>query len=288
MDKANNLIWQAKMQMKTNWLNATNILEDGKRDFPSEREIYTTLGDIYLDKELHKKAIENFQKALELDPSDDHVRFKYGNCLLVLDEYRMALDQYNQCGTSFPELVYNKAFAYYKMGKLSLSIQLMEEIIKDPLTTEMPLIFMTELQFMKQQYDDAIFYIEMAEKRFGMQGNLQYLKGLAYFHQHFWLKSFIAFQKADKLAFATPNFLLNYGMVANKIGKYKLAEKILLNFIEESPNDGQGYAELINIYLEHDMIVKAEKLSKRAKKNAAYSLSLSMAYSKLSSYKKRS
>ncbi len=284
MNKTEKLIWQAKMLIKTNWINAKILLEEGKQDFPEEREIYIMLGDLYAQHDLHKEAIKNYQKALELEPNDDYLRFKFGNSLLVLDEYRLALDQYNLCEEKFPELTYNKAYAYYKMGKISISIQLMEEIVNDPLATEMPLIFMTELHFMKQEYEKAISYIDKAEKRFGVQGNFLYLKGLAYFHLENYLKAFINFQKAEKLAFSANHFCLNYGIVAHKIGKDNKAEKMLLKFIEDNPENGQGYAELINFYIDMSEIKKAEKIAKKAKKNSDFSLTLSLAYNKLHLY----
>ncbi|MFO7895479.1 MAG: tetratricopeptide repeat protein [Candidatus Cloacimonadales bacterium] len=287
MEKAKKLLWQAKMTMKTNWLSAREILENGTRDYPEELDLYIALGDLYMKKELHKKAIENYQKALKIAPKDERILFKNGNCLLMLDEFRLALDQYNLCETDFPELTYNKAFAYYKLGKIEQSIDLMKEIVKLPQHSEMPLIFITELSFIQRDYKAAIYYMEKAEKRFGRQGNLQYLKGLAYFHQQNWLKAFLAFQKADRLNFSSSNFLINYGIVANKIGKDQLSENILLRNIELHPNDGQSYAELINLYLEHDNLRAADKIAQQAKKNATFSLSLSMAYNKLDKAKRK-
>jgi len=201
MNKAEKLIWQAKMLIKSNWINARILLEDGKENFPEKQEIYIMLGDIYAQQDLHKEAIKNYQTALELNPKDDYLRFKYGNCLLVLGEYRLALDQYNQCVRKFPELTYNKAFAYYKMNKINISIQLMETIVEDPLATEMPLIFITELYLMKQEYEKAVSYIEKAERRFGFQGNILYLKGLAFMNMKNYLKAFVTFQKTEKLAY---------------------------------------------------------------------------------------
>lgn len=273
--------------MDTNWLHAKNILEDGTKEFPDEKDLYVTLGELYMNKELHKKAIENFQKALKITPLDENILFKNGNCFLMIDEFRLAIDQYNQCTEDLPELIYNKAFAYYKMGKIEISIELMQQILDRPLTTVMPLIFITELHFLQRDYKSAIVYIEKAEKRFGIQGNLQYLKGLAYYHQQIWLKAFVAFDQADKMGYHSVNFLLNYGIVANKIGRYKHAIKILTEYVENQPHDGHGYAELINIYLDHNDTKKADKIAKKAKKNATFTLALSLAYSKLDKRKRQ-
>ncbi|MCK4956271.1 MAG: tetratricopeptide repeat protein [Candidatus Cloacimonetes bacterium] len=285
MDKAHKLIWQAKMQMKTNWINAKRLLEAGIKEFPNEKELYLVLANLYLKQDLHKKAIRNFQEALKLSPNENYILFKTGNCFLMLDEYRLAIDQYNKCSESFPELIYNKAFAYYKLGKITTSISLMKQISSSAINTEMPLIFMTELHFLNHEYSKAISFIEEAERRFGKQGNLSYLKALAYYHQQYWLKAFVALQEADKMKLDTPNFLLNYGIVANKIGKTELAIDQLLRYIRLHNNDPQGYAELINIYLEHNRIEEANFVAQQAKKNSLFSLALSLSYNKLAKMK---
>jgi tetratricopeptide (TPR) repeat protein len=286
VEEAKKLLWQAKMTMKKNWLSAREILENGTKKYPEELDLLRALGDLYMKKELHKKAIESYQKALKLAPQDEQLLFKNGNCLLMLDEFRLALDQYNQCEVDFPELTYNKAFAYYKLGKIEQSIDLMKKIVKLPQHSEMPLIFITELCFIQRDYKAAIYYMEKAEKTFGPQANLQYLKGLAYFHQQSWLKAFLSFQKADRLKFDSSNFLINYGIVANKIGKYQLAEDIFFRNIHLHPNEGQGYAELINLFLQQKKLKAAEKIARQAKRQKAFSLSLSMAYNKLEKAKR--
>ena len=48
--KLNNILWQAKMQLKTNWMEAKRILQTGMDEFPDNIELHLFMAEIYFSK----------------------------------------------------------------------------------------------------------------------------------------------------------------------------------------------------------------------------------------------
>jgi tetratricopeptide (TPR) repeat protein len=187
-----------------------------------------------------------------------------GNNFLALEEYQLAIDFLGKIRETFPELIYNKAYAYSKLGKLEISIDLMEHLISDYATSEIPYLFLSELHFIKKDYQMALKYLELAEKRFGRRGSFHYLKGAAFSHLEQWLNAYIEFYEADKFHVDFQHFFRSYAISAEKIGKTGQAIELLHKNIENEPDDPLSYVELIKIYLEHDELEKAQKLLQEA------------------------
>ncbi len=281
MKRINNIIWQAKLEKRRNWLKATKLLQDGIREFPSEVSLYQELAEIYYAKRLTRKAISIYQKALSFKQNEDFIRTRIGNCFLSLNEYRIALDYYKKTEIETPELLYNIAFAYSKINRIDDSIEILKKVITLKLTSEIPFVFLAELFFMKKQFETAIGYLNKAESIFGKQGTFYYLKGLAYSNQKNWLKAYVEFQKAEKLKANSSHFYRLYGIASEKIGRTSQAIDNLLNSIRISPTDPANYIELIKIYLAHDRILEAYRVVQSSQRNVPLSFSLSLLHQQI-------
>ncbi|HHE38360.1 MAG TPA: hypothetical protein ENL20_07280 [Candidatus Cloacimonetes bacterium] len=281
MKKVTNIIWQAKLEKKRNWLKATKLLQDGIREFPTEISLYQELADIYYAKRLIRKAISIYQKALSFKQDEDFILMRIGNCFLSLNEYRIALDYYKNIKDETPELLYNRAFAYSKINRIDDSIEILKKVITLKLTSEIPFVFLAELYFTKKQFETAIGYLNKAENIFGKQGTFHYLKGLAYSNQKNWLKAFVEFQKAEKLKANSSHFYRLYGIASEKIGRTSQAIDNLLSSIKISPTDPANYIELIKIYLAHDRIQEAYRIIRSSQKSVPLSFSLSLLHQQI-------
>jgi tetratricopeptide (TPR) repeat protein len=125
-----NLLLRAEVLGKKNWLQAINLLEKATDDYPRERAIYLTLGDIYTRNKKFQQAINSYQKALTIDPKDEHLLFIIGNCYLSLNEYRMANVYYEQVSADTPELHYNQALAFAYSGQHEESLNHLMVLVK--------------------------------------------------------------------------------------------------------------------------------------------------------------
>lgn len=279
--KLSNILWQAKMQLNTNWLESKRILQTGLREFPNSVELLLFLAEIYFIKKLFRKAIGVYHQVLKIDPDNETAIFQLANSFLAISEYKLAIDYYDRLYADFPELLYNKAYAYSKLGRNDKSIAVLENIFYYKITSLLPYVFLAELYFLDGRHEDSIKTLEKAQLLFGKRGNISYLMGLAHYNLKNVLKAYVAFEDAEKLKVNSANFYKNYALTCNKIGKTEKAIDLLMNGIKSNPFDPIVYIELIQIYMEHDRFDEALAVAKLSRKNVPYSVTLSMLHDKL-------
>ncbi len=279
--KLSNILWQAKMQMNTNWLEAKRILQIGLIEFPRSVELLLFMAEIYFSKKLFRKAVGVYHQVLKIDPDNETAIFQLANSFLAISEYKLAIDYYDRLYPNFPELLYNKAYAYSKIGRNDKSIAVLENIFYYKITSLLPYVFLAELYFLDGRHEDSIKTLEKAQLIFGKRGNISYLMGLAHYNLKNVLKAYVAFEEADKLKVNSANFYKNYALTCNKIGKTEKAIDLLMNGIKSNPFDPIVYIELIQIYMEHDRLDEALAIAQLSRKNVPYSVTLSMLHDKL-------
>ncbi|MDP8269095.1 MAG: tetratricopeptide repeat protein [Candidatus Tenebribacter davisii] len=280
--KLNNILWQAKMHLNTNWLEAMRILQEGLKRFPRNTELLLYLAELYFNKKLFRKAIKIYHHIMEIEADNETAIFQIANSFLAINEYKLAIDYYDRLFANFPELLYNKAYAYSKIGRHDKSIEALETAFNFNISSLLPYIFLAELYFLEGRHEDTLKTLEKAQLKFGSHGNISYLKGLAYFNLKNYLKAYIEFENADKLKVNSANFYKNFALTCNQIGKTEKAINLLLKCIKSNPFDPIGYIELIDIYMAKDRNEEAFAIVKLAKKNIPLSVTLSMLYDKLS------
>jgi tetratricopeptide (TPR) repeat protein len=260
-----NLLLRAEVKAKTNWLQAINLLEKATDDYPRERAIYLTLGDIYARNRKFEQAISSYQQALTMDPKDEHLLFIIGNCYLSLSEYQMALVYYAQVGQNTPELNYNRALAYAYSGQHAESLSQLKNlltIVKDNVNIY---YFMVEELLRLQKYDEAMDCLNDVEKRFGVIRHQQILKAFVWNFKKIWLKSYSAFKAADDMEVITnPDHLQSYANAAWQIGQLEKAIEILKRAITINPYMSVLYEDLVRIYIQKGDYQQGKELIKKA------------------------
>ena len=279
--KLSNILWQAKMQLNTNWLESKRILQTGLIEFPKSVELLLFMAEIYFSKKLFRKAVGVYHQVLKIDPENENAIFQLANSFLAISEYKLAIDYYDRLYPNFPELLYNKAYAYSKIGRNDKSIAVLENIFYYKITSLLPYVFLAELYFLDGRHEDSIKTLEKAQLIFGKHGNISYLMGLAYYNLKNILKAYVEFEEAEKLKVNSANFYKNYALTCNKIGKTEKAIDLLMNGIKSNPFDPIVYIELIQIYMEHDRFDEALAIAQLSRKNIPYSVTLSMLHDKL-------
>lgn len=80
-----------KMEQKKD--EAEDIYKMGLK-LGSDPELYAALGGLYINRHQPLVALENYEKALELDPRNDLIRFNMGLAYLELGEWEKGLEYY--------------------------------------------------------------------------------------------------------------------------------------------------------------------------------------------------
>ena len=281
MNTIDNIIWQSKFEAKKNWLKAVKVLEEGVREFGHDERLFLQLADVYAAKKIYKKAIEYYQKASELDPENMNILFRLGNCYLSMNEVNVALYYYDKIDPLFPEAMYNMAIALSKQGKLQKSIKVLEDIAELKPDSELPYFFLIEQYLSYKEYDKAIEKLNIVETKFGRNGKICFLRGIAFSYQKNWLKAYIEFQAAEKLKYRTANYYRAFGITASKIGKSNQAVDLLLESIKLEPFNLTTYLDLINIYITQERLLEAYKIVEHAKRIGPFSDALSLIHNKI-------
>jgi len=269
------------MQLNKNWLESTRILQQGLKQFPDNIDILLFLAEIYFSKKLHRKAVGVYHQILKIDPQNQTAMFQLANAFMTFNEYKLAIDYYNRMSSISPEQLYNKAYAYSKIGRNDKSIQILRSIFNYKISSILPYIFLAELYFLEGEHTKSIHTLEETEKKFGKRGNISYLKGLAYYNLKNILKAYIEFETAEKLQIRSANFYKNYALTCDKIGKTEKAIELLKDGIKKNPFDPVVYIELIQILIKHDRYGEAYTVAELSKKSVPFSVTLSMLRDKI-------
>ncbi|MCD4818334.1 MAG: hypothetical protein K8S23_06550 [Candidatus Cloacimonetes bacterium] len=281
MNKIDKILVQVHYLKKKNWLEAIALLKQNAKIYPKSDELYLELAEIYSQHKIHRKSIEMYLNALYLRKSDQTLIFKIANNFLALNEFKLALDYYGKINDRFPELFYNKAYALSKIGKSSESIVLLEELIEEFKTSEIPYLFLSELYFSRKEFNKAIKYIEIAERKFGHKGAFHYLKGAAFSHLEHWLNAYTEFKKAEKFKNNFPHYYRSFAISAEKIGRTDEAIKLFFQNLQKEPHDTSTFIELIKIYIARDDLDSAYKIIKEAQNLTSPNFPLTLLYNQV-------
>jgi protein O-GlcNAc transferase len=243
-----NLLIQAECLMRKNWLEAVNLLENSLKEYPSEKEIYDLIGDIYSQEHLYQKAIDNYQKALTFDKKNSQFLFKIGNAYLSLDEPRLSIYYFEQIHEFVPEALYNKAIALTQMGRIEESIDALSQMLKktNPLS-DLPYTFLAEQLIQLHQYGKALKVLNEAGKRYGPNPNIQLMKGFCHYYSKNWLKAYVAFRESEKSNWHSAAYYHAKGICSEEIGRYEEAETCLRKCIELEPHVPKYYEDLVKL-----------------------------------------
>jgi tetratricopeptide (TPR) repeat protein len=83
-------------------------------------------GNAFYDQGKYQEAIEDFNKALELDPKFAKAYNNRGNAFHVQGKYQEAIEDYNKAlelDTKFAKAYYNRGAAFYDQGKYQEAIE---------------------------------------------------------------------------------------------------------------------------------------------------------------------
>jgi O-antigen biosynthesis protein len=243
-----NILIQAECIMRNNWLEAITLLEKALITYPAEKEVYELIGDIYSQQHHHQKAIDNYQKALTFDKKNTQILFKIGNSYLSLDEPRLSIYYFEQIHEFIPEALYNKAIAFTQMGRIEESIDALTQMLKktNPLS-DLPYTFLAEQLVQLRQYGKALKVLTEAGNKYGVNPNIQLMKGFCYYYQKNWLKAYVAFRESEKSNWHTATYYHAKGICSEEIGRFEEAETSLRKCIELEPHIPKYYEDLVKL-----------------------------------------
>ena len=220
------------------------IIQQAAKKYPKEKLFHGWLGVLYRTDGKHDEALEEFNKALELDPNNGEVHNALGYLYADMRNFEKSIEHFKKYvylnpGDANP--LDSLAEAYFLMGRLDEAIAKYKEVLEvKPDFSEVSLKI-GYIYALKEDYPEAMKWVdkEIAMATFPGAKREGYLyKG---FH-HFWLgnleKSLIDLQKAEELAEAAGSFTGKAygewfkGWVYYGRGEFKLSRQYNENWLD--------------------------------------------------------
>lgn len=98
---------------------AIQVLEEGRKSYPSNADILLTLSNSYINAGKVDVALSAFKAGVENDPQNKYYRYNYGVLLLGKNDFEGAAEQFKKAIEIDPEYqnaIYNLAVTYVKWG----------------------------------------------------------------------------------------------------------------------------------------------------------------------------
>ena len=260
MENFNNLIYQARYVLKSNWLQAVNILENALKDHPEAEEIHMELAEIYSSKGAYEKTLQCYQKVLNLNPNHSYARFKTGNIYLELQEPKLALYHYDKITEDYPEALYNKAIAYRNMQKYDDAVKTLKVLINHPTKMIGAYKYLVELLVMFGKTKEALRYIDEAEQVFGSICTTHYMKGLVYSREKNIIRAYNEYLYASKDDSEYPHIHRLLAKLALVLGQTPNALKHLKDAIFFHKGDTEALQDLVELIVKQKIVKDVDEL----------------------------
>jgi len=254
------IIWQAKYEADSNWIKATQTLQDAIKLYPQEMRLHDELGNLYFFKDAYEEAARYFKQALDLDFRNADVIFKLAYCHLINRDFELAEQYFDMIAEVIPEATYNKCVALYKLNKGYKAIELLEELILVSKHSEKPYILLGKLYLEYERYQRVFELVEDTQNIFGKVNELTFIRGTAFFHTRQWLKAYVDFLDVEETVSDTPTYYRMYALTCEKIGKTDKAIETLMKSIEKYPPFYGAYYDLVKIYIMYNRYSDALKI----------------------------
>lgn len=110
---------QDSLKAQEDFNKAIQVLEDGRKYYPSNSDILLTLSNSYINAGKVGVAIDAFKAGVEKDPQNKYYRYNYGVLLLGKDDFAGAAEQFQKAieiDSMYQNAIYNLAVTYVKWG----------------------------------------------------------------------------------------------------------------------------------------------------------------------------
>jgi serine/threonine protein kinase/Flp pilus assembly protein TadD len=139
------------------------ILKELEEKYPKEKQAHYELGAFYVDRRMFDQAIQEFNKALELDPSFGSALNDLAYTYTDMGNFDKALEYFQKYASLLPgepNPIDSMAELYFRMGNLDESIAKYKEALKLKSDFGSSYLGLTYIYALKEDYDEALKFID--------------------------------------------------------------------------------------------------------------------------------
>jgi len=215
----------------------------------SLKQIYR-MALIYALESEFEEAIEEFDKAIELDPNNPKYHNNKGNALYDLHNYQEAIEEFDKAielDPNNPNYHNNKGNALLKLGRYEEAIEEFDKAIElkpnNPSYHNNKGIAQDDLHNYQEAIEEYDKAIELKPKDPSYHNN----KGIALGEMQRYQEAIEEFDKAIELDPNNPNYHYAKGMALGALQRYKVAIEEYDKAIELNPNNPNYHSDKGNI-----------------------------------------
>ncbi len=183
---------------------------------PDTAASWATLGNYYFNQKDYASAVQNFKKALEIDPKNIEAATLIAQSYDILKEYDKAINAYQKAMVLNPKekaFPYNLGLIYYKMAtKDGIDPKLQKEYYQKTAETFgkaleidpdmlIPYQMKSLAEINNENYEEALKTLKASIEHFPEEGSLWYNLGVVYTHLGNKKEAKAAFKKAETLGY---------------------------------------------------------------------------------------
>jgi len=187
IDFKNNNNAQDSIDALAHFNSAIDVLEEGRKLYPENKEILVTLSESYVGANKIDVAMDAFKASVEADPNNQYFRYNYGVLLLNANRYEEAEEQLTKAleiDAEYENAIYNLGVTYVKWGT-----QMNDDAEEQGIISE----------DYKQKYELALPYLKRVVELDPTNGQMWEILGKVYSVLGMQDEAANAFDKADQL-----------------------------------------------------------------------------------------
>ena len=181
------------------WKNNMTLWDDVINQYPSVPQAYYNRGIVFMNENKYNQALDDFNKAIELDPNKVKAYNNRGIIFYNQNKYNQALDDYNKAlelDSNQVEIYINRGFLFNNEKKYDQALNDFNKAIQlDPNKVEAyinrGIVFINE-----KKYDQALNDYNKAIELDANNAQAYYNKGNVYFNEKKYDEAIINYSKA--------------------------------------------------------------------------------------------
>ncbi len=221
------------------WDKAIENYQRALELFPDSPETYRDMAVCYMRKNLPDKAIKTLESALKLSPNSATIHHILGNAYAMANQYRQSIISYKkavQLSPKFPEAWYNMGLAYEKMGMSEQAVAAFQMTIEINPEYCPAYLALGNIYLEQGKVQDSIRWYREAIKHDPNLVSAYYNLGRAYYEGKDLDNAINCYQKAIKLNPKHAGAWYNLGIAYRDKGQKNKAVEALEQAVALNPN----------------------------------------------------
>lgn len=266
--------WEAKFDVAIallyngRYADAATILEDVAASRPEDANVWSLLGAAHEQSGDTTRALEDYRRAMNADPSDPQRYLDYTRLLMELDQYDEAAEVVASGINRTPHdyaLAIRAGAIKFSQGDMGAARSIFEGAIRSNPHVALAYYGLAQTYLHEGNEQKARDILNAALKSTGPDPKLEYLLGVVLEHSLDPTESIAALSKAIELNPGAPEPHYELGKVFLRSGKLQQAQHEFEKVIAVKPDDAAAFFQLSQVYKKLKLDQEAREAATKAK-----------------------